>query len=73
MNPNITFRQVSGFHFDKVEYFIIFNFFGLTNAHLDLDLEYYFIMDLHLIFKEGEKETSVSHPECSLNNIVNPT
>ena len=49
MNPNITFRQVSGFHFNKVEYFITFNSFGLTNDHLDV--EYYSIMDLHLIFK----------------------
>ena len=45
MNPNITFRQVSGFHFDKVEYFIKFNFLGLTNEHLDP--EYYSIMDLN--------------------------
>ena len=60
MYANIIFRHVNAFHFDKVEYFIIFNFFGLTSAHLDLDLEYYFIMDLHLIFKEGEKDTSVS-------------
>ena len=30
-------------------------------------------MHLHLIFKEGEKDTSVSHAKCSLNNTSNPT
>ena len=31
-------------------------------------------MDLHLIFKEGEKDTSVSYAKCSLNNtVVNST
>ena len=66
------FRQLTGFHYDKVEYFIIFNFFGLTSVHLDV--EYYSIMDLHLIFKEGEKDTSVSYAKCSLNNtVVNST
>ena len=73
MYTNITFRRVNAFHFDKVEYFIIFNFFGLTSVHLDLDLEYYSIMDLHLIFKEGEMDISVSQAKCSLNNTVNPT
>ena len=28
-------------------------------------------MDLHLIFKEREKDTSVSYAKCSLNNIAN--
>ena len=45
----------------------------MTSVHLDLDIEYYSIMHLHLIFKEGEKDTSVSHSKCSLNNTSNPT
>ena len=68
MHANITFRQVSGFQFNKEEYFITFNFFGLTSVHLDIN--YYFIMDLHLIFKDGEMDTSASHAKLSLNNTV---
>ena len=70
MHANITFRQVSGFNFDKVAYFITFNFFGLTSVHLDAD--YYFIMDLHLIFVGGVMDTAVSHAKCTLNNTVDP-
>ena len=71
MYANITFRQVSGFHFDKVEYFIIFNFFGLTSVHLDV--EYYSILDLHLILKGREIDTFVSQAKCFLNDTVSPT
>ena len=70
MNANITFRQVSGFNFDKLNYFITFYFFGLTHQYLEKG--YYFFIDLYLIFENGEKDTSVSQANCTLNETVDP-
>ena len=70
-NSTLSFRQVKGFHFNPINHFITFNFFGITTQKLYLG--YYFFFDVYLILLDGTRDTKLSKAICSLDKEVEPT
>ena len=70
-NSTLSFRQVKGFHFNPINHFITFNFFGISTQKLYLG--YYFFFNVYLILLDGRRDTKISKAICSLDKEVEPT